>query len=308
MAFYGTLVNKSVDSLFEQYFEIDDSIEISAEEMQRLCKYEISDFEVLTESANPFQGLEKAFSKLGLSKALPKTKQAISSASKDIGNTIKKKGITKESRKSIMARINDCLDQISEALEEYMDDIDITFPEDTDPKHISNSIGLVLTALIVNSLGIAILQIVAALMAGPAGLEIGSKIGACIIAPIVEEFCKRTANKGGYLPTFLIVFNIAEASLYITSITATGVKITKAIIIRGIAIGLHISTSVVQWITSNEKFQKFIGLDKLKNPEDAKKSISAIGYIVGVLMHALYNFSGTFGKLAKWANAFAGLN
>ena len=96
MAFYGTLVDKSVDSLFEQYFGIDDSIEISAEEMQRLCKYEISDFEVLTESANPFQGLEKAFSKLGLSKALPKTKKSISSASKDIGNTIKKEGITKK--------------------------------------------------------------------------------------------------------------------------------------------------------------------------------------------------------------------
>ena len=294
---YGSLLSEEfnynskefLDNL-EYYFMTED-IEISAKEINEMFDINLNN-EIITEAAisNMISGV---LNKLGLSKAAPKISAAVNDTAKKITTTLKEDGIGKESRQSILATISDMMDDITTILNDFNEEITFSVEQGT-PQNIAKSISLTLIASCVNTLALIIFSIIIT----PAA---GQIVCGCICAPICEEFCKRTAIKGKYIKEFTIVFNMLEFSQYVGS--SMGIyKISKVIILRIFTIGLHLATTVTQWLMNNPKFLEKIGINK--DNEDAQKKCSVIGYVIGVLMHAAWNTSGSVGKLAKAAEKF----
>jgi Flp pilus assembly protein TadB len=226
-------------------------------------------------------------SKLGLSKIAPKVNNAVNTTARDIAKTIKEKGIGKESRKSILVSISDMMEEISDALNEFNDDLTINC-EGT-RANIAKALSLTIIAACINSL----VQVLFVIIITPVA---GTLIATCLCAPLVEEFCKRTAIKGKYIKEFTIVFNMVEFTQYVTTFSKM-FKLSKLVIIRLFAVGMHISTTITQWILDNPKLQEKLGISK--DDEDGQKKASLIGYILGVIIHAAWNTSAALGPLAK---------
>jgi len=214
--------------------------------------------EYITESAN--------------SKQLSKAKKLSKETGEKIGNTIKEKGLTKESKKSIAKIYDDFIVSLKNNINEIIVPDNLVKKVDSGEytaENIKRAIGLTLACICFNEIMIWALSIII-----PIG---GGLIARGIVCPFVEETAKAIALKGKYSKEFTVIFNISEFSLYVIR----GVNP----LLRLIPVGMHITTTLVQYFTSDEKIQKKLGLDK----EEDKEKLTFIGRIVAYLIHSAYN-------------------
>lgn len=84
--------------------------------------------------------------------------------------------------------------------------------------------------------------------------------------------------------------------MYVTSF-APVVGLVKIIKTRLLTVGMHLTSTIVHFLTTNKEIQKKLGLDK----EEDKEKLSLIGFITGNLIHITWNslsvFSTTFNKI-----------
>lgn len=101
--------------------------------------------------------------------------------------------------------------------------------------------------------------------------------GACIIAPLFEEYAKRFALLGNYPYIYTGIFAGLEAMIYIIGMTAAGTPLATALIARGIAFVFHFSTTMVQKHYHDQAVK------------DDNETTSNMGYWVAVCMHFSWN-------------------
>ena len=70
------------------------------------------------------------------------------------------------------------------------------------------------------------------------------------------------------------------------------------------AVGMHLTTTLIQWLTNNPKV-----LEKLKiESEDDKNKASIVGHTIGMIIHGVWNglasFSQTFNNYLMKAAGF----
>lgn len=111
-----------------------------------------------------------------------------------------------------------------------------------------------------------------------------------IAAPILEESAKQIALRGGFQKEFLVIFNTLEFTEYVI-IYAPIVGLIKIFAARLMAVGLHITTTIVQWISMNKEFQKKV----MRDPNDPKEKaeLEGMGLATGMMIHALWNLVAT---------------
>lgn len=123
----------------------------------------------------------------------------------------------------------------------------------------------------------------------------GAILNLCIIAPIFEENAKMIAIKGGFAKEFTIVFNTYEFTSYVKSIVLQGESLGVAIVLRTVVIGMHVTTTIIQYLKSNKQI-----LDKIDSPEaDDNLKAQMTGHIIGVLIHSAWNSMAVVSALAK---------
>lgn len=284
---------KFIDILFKEDFEI------SAEEINRLVEsfpLVESNFESLTEGSK----ISKAFTGPGAAKL----DNEVTRTGTYIGNLIKSGGITKNTR----SKIADALDNFKKDVEKYNDELlGINLSESDkkklskfDSKNVAKAAVLLAEVIIVNDLCISILNIVF----GPAG----DILGACIIAPLTEETAKGIAIKNNYVAEFTAIFNIYEAASYIIKASVIGipfrvggfagkytVPVKNMVRARAAGVAMHISTTIVQWLSTNPKLLAKLGIDE--NDESGKKEkVAFIGQVIAMIMHASWNLASTTSK------------
>lgn len=283
MSVYGNNLKESLDmiqieDLFdESYF---DDINISAEEVCRISEYFNSiDPGIPINEATASDNVSKMFNKLGVAgDKSTKAKQIVNKAGKDIGDDIKKNGINKETSKKIYSIVEDAISEMVEILKDI--DIDEELKQDKyDTNKIWKAIICLVVVVVINSIIIAVFQI----LLGP---FLGMKVGAIIIAPITEELAKKVSIKGKFTVEFAAVFNVYEFSSYVLQMGAARINIVSAAKLRLMAVGMHLTTTLVEYLTSNEKIQNALGL---KSKED-KDKLSFIGHCAGMMIHATWNF------------------
>ena len=173
---------------------------------------------------------------------------------------------------------------ISDALlnsDSFMDSIAKYVNENDQPK-IAKAVRLLIFVLIIS----AIVQLIALLAFGSAGNIIVSTI----IAPIIEDGAKAIAVRGEYGAVYNVIFNAFEFSSYISMFSLNRYSIGKGILVRIPAIAMHSINTFIQYLTTNEKFQKILHINK--DDEESKKKLRVIGQILSTLIHAIYNSLG----------------
>lgn len=268
-----------------------DNINISPDQINKFIESFNDNGEILTEaqikknSEEQFNKFKKFIDKSGNPKISQKIHNNILKTSNEVVDVIKSEGINKTVFDKISAKFQTFVDDMVDSLE--FDNIDGLDFEKYDANKIKNA--FILTT-IAGSINTMVAIIVSAFTLGnTTAINIATS---CISAPIVEELCKQISIKGGYIKEFTVVFNMLEATQYIVVMTINGVNPVKALKVRLCAVGLHLVTIFVQWFTSNEKIQKAFGII---NKNDKEKS-STIGYILGVIIHSIWNSLACFSK------------
>lgn len=214
----------------------------------------------------------------------------IKKAGQDIVNTIKKDGITKESRKKIHNIISDLFQDLADQLS-YDKRYDKNGQLQKIPTDkLKRSIFLLLWVIIINTLANIVLSLLFS------GIPIVVTTITCVIvAPLVEESAKIISVKGHFDKEFFIVFNAYEFSSYVISGSAS-VAMFRSLgfkdigflnVIRGrlAAVGMHGVNTVIHKIFDSDKFkEKFKLTDK-----DAKDKATLLSFIIGVIIHGTWN-------------------
>ena len=184
-----------------------------------------------------------------------------------ISDILKREGLSNNSKRKIYKIADDFWNKMNVDL-----DIGIAISNNKqlsglDPDKVSKSIRLLLFLMIVQLLIQTILIII-----DPMGI-----LTITIVAPVTEENAKMIAIKGGFIKEFTIVFNLFEFSGYVLR--------GAPIIGRLAAVGLHLTTTTIQFLMRNTEI-----LDKL-NIEEQNNRLKAqmTGHMIGVLIHALWN-------------------
>lgn len=117
---------------------------------------------------------------------------------------------------------------------------------------------------------------------------IADNITAVLVAPITEEFAKQVSIKGGFTAEFAAIFNAYEITYYTTKYSLFyGVEVKKMIVLRLKVALMHLTTTLIQWLTNNTKI---VGIEN-------KEKASVIGNIVGILIHGCWNSLAVLGLL-----------
>ena len=112
----------------------------------------------------------------------------------------------------------------------------------------------------------------------------------CVVAPLTEETAKNISIKGKYPWVYTGLFSGLEALMYISQAAALGMTLPVAIVVRGMAMLFHFSTTIVQkHIMDEEKGDK--------KDYDEKLNKSALG--TGIVMHACWNAIAISGSVMK---------
>lgn len=208
----------------------------------------------------------------------------VMSVSKDITETIRDKGINK----SVIEKIQDKLVETYTSIAELLTDSDLDEFRSTeyDANKLKNALILVILAGAINS----IVNVIFMTIFGP---QIGSTATSVICAPLVEETCKQVSIKGGFIKEFAVIFNAYEFTQYAIINSSLGIKFINVLVARGAVVLMHLTTTIIQYITSNTKILDKLGFTKEKN----KKEIGFIGNVLGICIHSLWNAFATGGKL-----------
>lgn len=156
---------------------------------------------------------------------------------------------------------------------------------------------LVLTAVLNNLILLVIYGLAAAITKNPSMVnKLVLNLGTGVFGPMNEEFAKRVAIKGGFIVEFTAVLNTAEIISYTNAIVSqfsfTG--LSKSVLIRNGLFArlktatMHIATVLVQYLSSNEKFAKKLGL--------TQEQSELFGNTIGVIIHSAWNLLGINSK------------
>ena len=268
--------------LVEDCYISEDAI-ISKEEQTLLIEqFLLNEENIFTNAINKFKEkisnlkkkLLKFFSKNEVDNNIKKADQigkSLGSSSKSVINKNKsKKGKELES-KEVAKDVNTQSKSFGRKISGFLKNILSIIKSKDFAENIFLSICLTFFACAINTMADVFLS----LLFGPVLGTIASTI---IVAPIVEEMMKNIAIKDKYDNEFLIVFNAAEFTMYVTRMVKDGMSLGAAAGIRLIPIIMHITTTKVQKLIINKK-------DKNTDPELQSKL--ALG--TGILIHSVYN-------------------
>lgn len=254
------------------YKEPEININITSEQVQKISEYCLS-LDIDIDNILPLT--EAGIGKMKLENK-DKIKSKVDDFGKEITETIKEKGINK----SVIAEIGRKLKTFYENIAKLISESDIDGLEvgDYDLNKIRQAWVLTFYVSIINTLFIIVLS-------GLFG-NIGRGLAVWFCAPLVEESAKQISIRGKFATEFAAVFNTYELSTYVMNMTMNGINPIKAIKTRLFPVFMHLSTTIIQYISNNKDILKKLGLDK---EEDADK-ISFIGNVIGVLIHCTWNF------------------
>jgi len=203
-----------------------------------------------------------------------KAKSAVKSTATSIASEIKSNGLKKESKSTISHKFEQLCKKLEELLFESLDTKKLENGK-YDKTKIKNALRAVVYCLAINTVALFTFSIIL-------GPVIGNFILCVIVAPLVEELCKKFAVSGGFEKEFSVLFNAYEMVTYVSRIRKMGIPMLKAIRIRTFTVLMHLTTTIVQWLSKNEKVQKFLHL----KDEQSK----TLGYFIGVFIHGAWNF------------------
>lgn len=203
---------------------------------------------------------------------------------------IRTNGRSDEIRTSITSLIYDSFDYARKFVD---DTVTVIFDvSDGTAKNILSSMFMVLLIYIINTF----VHTIAGLLFGPL---FGSVIGGCVCAPIVEEYAKQMAIRGGFVKEFTVVFNALEFSLYfhnflpkMTAMYGRRIAIKSLALMRTMAVGLHLTTTMTQFFFKNKADILRAAPELMRDPEQDKKLQNA-GYFAGVFLHSAWNTTAT---------------
>ena len=150
-----------------------------------------------------------------------------------------------------------------------------------DLNKIKNAIIITCVIIVINSLVHTVFSLLTL------NADLAMVLTSILCAPITEELGKQISVKGGFSIEFEVVFNATEFTQYFLQYGPL-VGFKKITVIRLKCVGLHITTHIIQWLTNNEKIKNFLGI---KNKEQSD-TISLIGHIIGMAIHAFWNAGG----------------
>lgn len=281
-------------SIYSNY--LTEEINITPEQIRILQEYfEQFDYsEVITESVNPTENLTKLFTKLGIAQQKQKSiNNSLQKSSKEIANVIIKNGINDQSKKTISNIISNLKNEILDIVKN-IDTDELKF-EKYDANKINEALLLFIMMVMANSIIVSVCLIIFP--------GIGNIIGIGIAGPIIEEFAKAISIKGGFEKEFYVIFNMYEMMRYVPQIKIMNMDIplSKAILSRLKVAGMHLTTTIIQWISQNEKI-----LEKLNIKKEDHDKIALIGQITGTIIHSTWNILGL--KSVKFNNFILGGN
>ena len=285
MGLYGEVFRPTLqDTICHEYLLLDTLPDIPASAFHIDKAIYEQNLQLLQES-DAIADVSKFFSKIGLTGTDYAT--LIAQAAKDIADSFLKNGVNKESRQTISNIMNNLWKDLADALPE-IDDIKDGEIKDKikglDKNKVSKSIALLLFIVIVNTIVLRTLMI----LFGP----VGYGIGATIMGPLSEENAKQIAIKGKFEKEFSVIFNVYEGTTYIHMLTGQGYNLSGVVKLRLLTVGMHLTTTIIQWLTNNEKILEKINI----KTEDEKNKANYVGHILGLLIHGVWNGFAAFSK------------
>lgn len=269
MSIYGNLILNEFDISASRITELSDFCNNQSIEESVQLLTESMDFSV--------------FEKMGFnSRSISIIKSNIISTSSNIVKTIKQEGITNSSKTKILNYYNNFFNEISSALSSLNIDIVINiFGKEYNIDKVKDATIIFVFGFIANSLINSILSILLG--------SVGQIIVLTVVGPIVEEIGKQAAVRQGCTVEYTVLFNTFEFSMYVASY-APVVGLVRIIKTRLLTVGMHLTSTIVHFLTTNKEIQKKLGLDK----NEDKEKLSLIGFITGNLIHITWNSLDTF--------------
>ena len=251
------------------------NFELSPMEVQRICEecknYHLSISEsYLLEASGPKLS---DLGKIGIKNANGK----LTKASKDIAETIKKKGVSSESRKQIHNIISDLFKDLADGIDtSVIKNLPGLQSDDKEvQRKVMKSLVLLAWCLVVSILS----QMVLTAMLG----VIGQCLMITITGPIIEESCKAIAVKGNFEKEYNIVFNAFEFTEYV----ASGAPIKG----RLACVGMHTLNTAINKVFSTEAFRRKFGIS---DDKDSKDKCTLASFIIGNIIHVSWNVAAVF--------------
>lgn len=251
------------------------NFELSSTEVQRICEecknYHLSISEsYLLEASGP---KVSDLGKIGIKNANGK----LTKASKDIAETIKKKGVSSESRKQIHNIISDLFKDLADGIDtSVIKNLPGLQSDDKEvQRKVMKSLVLLAWCLVVSILS----QMVLTAMLG----VIGQCLMITITGPVIEESCKAIAVKGNFEKEYNIVFNAFEFTEYV----ASGAPIKG----RLACVGMHTLNTAINKVFSTEAFRKKFGIS---DDKDSKDKCTLASFIIGNIIHVSWNAAAVF--------------
>ena len=251
------------------------NFELSPMEVQRICEecknYHISISEsYLLEASGP---KVSDLDKIGIKNANGK----LTKASKDIAETIKKKGVSSESRKQIYNIISDLFKDLADGIDaSVIKNLPGLQSDDKEvQKKVTKSFVLLAWCLVASILT----QMVLTSMLGIIGRYLMSTVG----APIIEESCKAIAVKGNFEIEYNIVFNAFEFTEYVKG----GASVKG----RLVCVGVHTLNTMINKVFSTKAFRKKFDIS---DDKDSKDKCTLAAFIIGTIIHMSWNMAAVF--------------
>lgn len=218
-------------------------------------------------------------------------KNKVDNSAKSISSYIKDYGFGKGTIDFITYELDRLIKEILKLIN-ITDIYNLKFTE-YDFNKIKSAIILLIFVVILNSLIFSILSILLSFSFASRNVTLFVKllqnIGSGIFGPIIEELAKRIAIKGGFAVEFTVVFNAFEMISYTKKIGTmfSDTNLSKSVLIKNGLFArlkvatMHLSTTLIQYLTSNEKFAKKLGL--------TQEQSELVGNTIGIVIHSAWN-------------------
>lgn len=209
---------------------------------------------------------------------------------KDIANLIKNKGLNFNTEKEIISMFENTLMKLGKI---FIDTKKIK----NNPKFLELDNEKFIASVKLFTIVVAINSIVGNILFLLTG-SVGYNLCIYIWVPIIEELSKSIAIKGGFIKEYTILFNGYEI---VTNTIVYGkiIGYTRIIIARLKTSLMHITTTLLQWLTSNNDI-----LEKCGIKPDNIPLVNLIGRLLGIFIHSSWNYMSLFNE--KFVNKIFG--